>query len=152
VGDQQGYGNKDDLIRTEDRGVMLGADPDVVSERAVKRGADQLGTLGSGNHFLEIQVVDEIYDQKRAALFNLHKGGVTLFLHTGSRGFGHQICDDFLKKMSEKPQITGLPDRQLACAPIESDSGKRYLAAMACAANYAWANRQVMMHLPVNQC
>lgn len=144
---KQGYGNKDDLIRTEDRGVMLGADPDVVSERAVKRGADQLGTLGSGNHFLEIQVVDEIYDQKRAALFNLHKGGVTLFLHTGSRGFGHQICDDFLKKMSEKPQITGLPDRQLACAPIESDSGKRYLAAMACAANYAWANRQVMMHL-----
>ena len=144
---KQGYGNKDDLIRTEDRGVMLGADPDVVSERAVKRGADQLGTLGSGNHFLEIQVVDEIYDQKRAALFNLHKGGVTLFLHTGSRGFGHQICDDFLKKMSEKPQITGLPDRQLACAPIGSDSGKRYLAAMACAANYAWANRQVMMHL-----
>ncbi len=144
---KQGYGNKDDLIRTEDRGVMSGADPDVVSERAVKRGADQLGTLGSGNHFLEIQVVDEIYDSKTADLFNLHKGGITLFLHTGSRGYGHQICDDFLKKMSEMPQVSGLPDRQLACAPIESDTGKRYLAAMACAANYAWANRQVLMHL-----
>ncbi|MBN1906227.1 MAG: RtcB family protein [Deltaproteobacteria bacterium] len=144
---KQGYGNKDDLIRTEERGVMSGADPDLLSERAVKRGVDQLGTLGSGNHFLEIQVVDEIYDSKTADLFNLHKGGVTLFLHTGSRGFGHQICDDFLKRMSENPQITGLPDRQLACAPIESDAGKRYLAAMACAANYAWANRQVLMHL-----
>jgi tRNA-splicing ligase RtcB len=144
---KQGYGSRDDLIRTEERGSMSGADPDAVSERAVKRGIDQLGTLGSGNHFLEIQVVDEIYDQKRADIFNLHKGQITVFLHTGSRGYGHQICDDFLKKMSERPQITGLPDRQLACAPIESKTGKRYLAAMACAANYAWANRQVLMHL-----
>jgi tRNA-splicing ligase RtcB (3'-phosphate/5'-hydroxy nucleic acid ligase) len=144
---KQGYGRKDDLIKTEDKGVMSGADPDVVSERAVKRGTDQLGTLGSGNHFLEIQVVDEIYDQHSAGLFNLHKGQVTVFLHTGSRGYGHQICDDFLKKMSGKPQVTGLPDRQLACAAIKSDMGKQYLAAMACAANYAWANRQVLMHL-----
>jgi tRNA-splicing ligase RtcB (3'-phosphate/5'-hydroxy nucleic acid ligase) len=108
---------------------------------------DQLGTLGSGNHFLEIQVVDEIYDKKTADLFHLHKDQVTVFLHTGSRGYGHQICDDFLKKMSEKPQVTGLPDRQLACATITSDTGRQYLAAMACAANYAWANRQVLMHL-----
>ncbi len=144
---KQGYGNKDDLIKTEDRGVMSGADPDVVSERAVKRGMDQLGTLGSGNHFLEVQVVDEIYNQKTADIFNLHKGQVTVFLHTGSRGYGYQICDDFLKKMSEKPQLTGLPDRQLACAAISSDTGREYLAAMACAANYAWANRQVLMHL-----
>jgi tRNA-splicing ligase RtcB (3'-phosphate/5'-hydroxy nucleic acid ligase) len=144
---KQGYGKKDDLSKTEDRGVMSGADPNVLSERAVKRGIDQLGTLGSGNHFLEIQVVDEIYDQKIANLFNLHKGQVTVFLHTGSRGYGHQVCDDFLKKMSEKPQVTGLPDRQLACATIASDTGRQYLAAMACAANYAWANRQVLMHL-----
>jgi tRNA-splicing ligase RtcB (3'-phosphate/5'-hydroxy nucleic acid ligase) len=144
---KQGYGKKDDLSKTEDRGVMSGADPDVLSERAVKRGMEQLGTLGSGNHFLEIQVVDEIYDQKIADIFNLHKGQVTVFLHTGSRGFGHQICDDFLKKMSEKPQVAGLPDRQLACAAITSDTGRQYLAAMACAANYAWANRQVIMLL-----
>ena len=144
---KKGFGNKEDLSRTEDHGTMSGADPDVLSERAVKRGLDQLGSLGSGNHFLEIQVVDRIFDNKTADRFNLHEGQITVFLHTGSRGFGHQICDDFLKKMSEKPQITGLPDRQLACAPIGSDIGRKYLSAMACAANYAWANRQVLMHL-----
>ena len=121
---KKGFGSRDDLLRTEDNGAMPGADPDVLSERAVKRGLDQLGTLGSGNHFLEIQVVDEIYDKKTAERFNLHEGQITVFLHTGSRGFGHQICDDFLKKMSEKPQITDLPDRQLACAPIDSDIGQ----------------------------
>ncbi len=126
---------------------LPGADPDVLSERAIKRGLDQLGTLGSGNHFLEIQVVDQIYDKKTADHFNLQEGQITVFLHTGSRGFGHQICDDFLKKMSEKPQIADLPDRQLACAPVNSDEGKRYLGAMRCAANYAWANRQCLMYL-----
>ncbi|MGD9159589.1 MAG: RtcB family protein [Desulfobacteraceae bacterium] len=144
---KKGFGSREDLLKTEDNGTMPGADPDVLSERAVKRGLDQLGTLGSGNHFLEIQVVDDIYDKKTANQFNLHKGQITVFLHTGSRGFGHQICDDFLKKMSEKPQITDLPDRQLACAPIGSDIGRKYLSGMACAANYAWANRQVLMHL-----
>lgn len=144
---KKGFGRQEDLLKIEDNGTMSGADPDVLSERAVKRGLDQLGTLGSGNHFLEIQVVDHIYDKKTADRFNLHEGQITVFLHTGSRGFGHQICDDFLKKMTERPQITGLPDRQLACAPIHSEMGRKYLSAMACAANYAWANRQVLMYL-----
>ena len=144
---KKGFGTREDLIKIENNGTMQGADSDVLSERAIKRGLDQLGTLGSGNHFLEIQVVDQIFDKKTADHFNLHEGQITVFLHTGSRGFGHQICDDFLKKMSEKPQITDLPDRQLACAPIGSDIGMKYLSAMACAANYAWANRQVLMHL-----
>ncbi len=145
---QEGYGERDDLERTEDRGTMEGADPTVVSERARRRGSDQLGTLGSGNHFIEIQVVDKIHDSKKAAAFGLSKGQLTILVHSGSRGFGHQICDDFLKKMGSK-NLCGsyrLPDRQLACAPISSDPARQYMAAMACAANYAWANRQVLMH------
>ena len=145
---KQGYGTPLDLERTEDRGVFPGADPSVLSERAVKRGLNQLGTLGSGNHFLEIQKVDRIYDPETAARFNLFEGQVTLFIHTGSRGFGHQICDDFLKEMTKElaRHPFSLPDRELACAPLKSDQARRYLAAMACAANYAWANRQILMH------
>jgi len=145
---KKGMGTEEDLERTEDQGVMKGADPGAVSERAYKRGHDQLGTLGSGNHFLEIQTVDEIYDQDRARAFNLFEGQLTVLIHTGSRGFGHQICDDFLKEMGTKVKEVGfdLPDRQLACAYVTSDTGKRYLSAMACAANYAWANRQIIMH------
>ena len=145
---KKGMGTEEDLERTEDQGVIRGADPGAVSERAYKRGHDELGTLGSGNHFLEIQTVDEIYDQKRARAFNLFEGQLTVLIHTGSRGFGHQICDDFLKEMATKVKEAGfdLPDRQLACAYITSDAGKRYLSAMACAANYAWANRQIIMH------
>jgi len=145
---KKGMGTEEDLERTEDQGVMKGADPGAVSERAYKRGHDELGTLGSGNHFLEIQTVDEIYDQDRARAFNLFEGQLTVLIHTGSRGFGHQICDDFLKEMGTKVKEAGfdLPDRQLACAYVTSDAGKRYLSAMACAANYAWANRQIMMH------
>ena len=147
---KKGFGSAEDLERTEDRGTMEGADPSVLSERAVKRGKDQLGTLGSGNHFVEIQVVDEVYDLEKAKAYNLIEGQVTLFIHSGSRGFGHQICDDFLKQMSA-PQAAGrksieLPDRQLACSYLKSDQGRRYLAAMACAANYAWANRQILMY------
>ena len=144
----QGMGEKEDLERTEDHGVMKGADPGVISDRALKRGHDELGTLGSGNHFLEIQVVDEIYDTKIANVFNLFEGQLTVLIHTGSRGFGHQICDDFLKEMGTHVRESGftLPDRQLACAYITSDMGKRYLSGMACAANYAWANRQIIMH------
>jgi len=144
----QGMGDKEDLERTEDHGVMKGADPGVISDRAFKRGHDELGTLGSGNHFLEIQVVDEIYDTKIANAFNLFEGQLTVLIHTGSRGFGHQICDDFLKEMGTHVRESGfnLPDRQLACAYIRSDMGKRYLSGMACAANYAWANRQIIMH------
>ena len=146
---KKGFGTKEDLQRTEDRGAMAGADPSVLSERALTRGRLQLGTLGSGNHFLELQVVDKIYDPSKATGYGLFEGQLTLLIHTGSRGFGHQICDDFLKAMAktfsggEKP--FALPDRQLACAGLKSEMGRRYLAAMACAANYAWANRQILM-------
>jgi len=146
---RNGFGQPEDLERTEDHGTLEGADPTVLSDRAIKRGLDQLGTLGSGNHFLEIQVVDQIYDNKLAEQFHLIEGQITVMIHSGSRGFGHQICDDFLKEMGKQVSVEGiqLPDRQLACAHLKSDLGRRYLAAMACAANYAWANRQVLMHL-----
>ncbi len=145
---KNGFGDTEDLERTEDHGTMEGADPSVLSERALKRGKDQLGTLGSGNHFLEVQVVDQVYDQEKAGAYDLREGQITIFIHSGSRGFGYQICDDFLKEISKKvaKEKFELPDRQLACAPIKSNLGKRYLAAMACAANYAWTNRQVLMH------
>jgi tRNA-splicing ligase RtcB len=146
---RQGYGDQSDLDHTEDGGCMEGADPATVSKRALERGLKQLGTLGSGNHFLEVGVVDKVYDKTAAAAFGLFEGQVTLMLHSGSRGFGYQVCDDSLAALSKHSQKTGiyLPDRQLACAPIKSSAGKRYLGAMACAANYAWANRQVMLHL-----
>lgn len=146
---KKGFGHPEDLEKIEDHGILEGADPSILSERAVKRGLDQLGTLGSGNHFLEIQMVDYIYDQKKAQRFNLFKDQITVFIHSGSRGFGYQICDDFLKEMIGKFQKTDsfLPDRQLVYTPLNSDTGKRYLAAMACAANYAWANRQILMSL-----
>ncbi len=145
---KKGMGDKEDLERTEDWGVFKGADPSAVSDRAFKRGKDELGTLGSGNHFLEIQVVEEIYDMQRANIFNLFEGQTTVLIHSGSRGFGHQICDDFLKEMGSRVRESGfnLPDRQLACSYVKSDLGKKYLSAMACAANYAWANRQIIMH------
>ncbi len=145
----RGYGNEGDLERTEDRGCMEGADPEKVSERAVKRGLSQLGTLGSGNHFLEVGVVDRVYDSRLARALGLSEGQLTILIHTGSRGFGYQVCDDSLKVMMHAVRKYGieLPDRQLACAPLDSKEGKNYLAAMACAANYAWANRQIIMTL-----
>jgi tRNA-splicing ligase RtcB len=145
----QGFGKESDLERTEDGGCLPGADPQAVSERALKRGAGQLGTLGSGNHFLELGVVDEIYAEAEARAFGLFEGQLTVLLHTGSRGFGYQVCDDFLAGMTRSMRSSDLklPDRQLACAPLRSGTGRRYLSAMACAANYAWANRQVLMHL-----
>jgi len=146
---RKGYGTEQDLDHTEERGRLSVADPSKVSPRAVSRGLDQVGTLGSGNHFIEIGVVDEIFDEKTAAAFGLGLNTMTLLIHSGSRGFGYQICDDYLEVMQGAVSKYGidLPDRQLACAPVESPEGKRYLAAMACAANYAWANRQVMMEL-----
>jgi len=146
---RKGYGLQEDLDRTENRGAMEGADPSLLSERARKRGLDQLGTLGSGNHFLEIQSVEEVFDPEIAGDFRLFEGQLTVLIHSGSRGFGHQICDDYIKEMGDTPWVRqlGLPDRQLVCAPLRSELGRRYLAAMACAANYAWANRQVLMHL-----
>ncbi|MBM4041938.1 MAG: RtcB family protein [Planctomycetes bacterium] len=146
---RRGYGRAEDLDHTEANGCLDGADPDVVSHRAYERGAGQCGTLGSGNHFVEVQVVDEVYDQAAAEAFGLGVGSVTVMIHSGSRGFGYQICDEYvnsLVKAAQKYQI-GLPDRQLACAPVNSPEGQRYLGAMRCAANYAWANRQALMHL-----
>ncbi len=145
----KGYGSESDLERTEENGRMTGADPGALSDRAIKRGLDQVGTLGSGNHFLELGVVDEVYDERTGEHFGLAKGDVTVMVHSGSRGLGYQVCDDSLEVMQRAVSNYGieLPDRQLACAPVESPEGRRYLAAMACAANYAWANRQVMMAL-----
>jgi tRNA-splicing ligase RtcB len=144
---RHGYGEPEDLEHTEDGGCLEGADPAALSERALERGRDQLGTLGSGNHFLEVGVVEEIYQPETARLFDLRLGQVTLMLHSGSRGLGYQVCDDALAVMTRLAARTHLelPDRQLACAPIGSPEGQRYLAAMACAANYAWANRQVLL-------
>ncbi|MFA5388810.1 MAG: RtcB family protein [Candidatus Omnitrophota bacterium] len=149
---KKGYGLEEDLEFTEDRGFMEGADPSIVSKRAYERGADQSGTLGSGNHFLEIQVIDEIYDEVKANSFDLFKGQVTMMIHSGSRGLGYQICDDYVKGMVSCLDKYGInvPDRQLACAPLDSPEGRGYLAAMKCAANYAWANRQCLMHLARN--
>ena len=146
---QHGFGIDSDLDHTEDGGCMENADPDVVSNRALERGKKQLGTLWSGNHFLEVGVVEEIYDTKSARVFGLFEGQVTLIVHSGSRGFGYQVCDDFLVLMKKHVQKLGfeLPDRQLACAMIQSKKGIRYYNAMACAANYAWANRQILMHI-----
>jgi len=142
-----GFGDTSDLDRTEDGGCMQNADPELISERALVRGSKQLGTLGSGNHFLEVGVVDEIFYPEAARVFGLFEGQVTVMLHTGSRGLGYQICDDFLAMMTRHVKTLGLnlPDRQLACAMIQSTEGQRYFNAMACAANYAWANRQILM-------
>lgn len=146
---KRGYGIEDDLEMTEECGAIEGADPSAVSERAYERGKTQSGTLGSGNHFLEVQVVDQLYDADLADAFGLEMGQVTVMIHSGSRGLGYQVCDDFIKvmlKCLEKYHIH-VPDRQLASAPVESAEGKTYLAAMRGAANYAWNNRQCLMHL-----
>jgi len=145
----RGLGREQDLIACEDGGKMESADPGAVSGRAVKRGLNQLGTLGSGNHFLEVDVVDEVYDETAARAFGLVGGRVTIGIHVGSRGLGHQVCTDSLEVMQRAIARYGLsiPDRQLACAPVGSPEGRDYLGAMAAAANYAWANRQVITDL-----
>jgi tRNA-splicing ligase RtcB len=145
---ENGYGEAEDLERTEDKGMMEGADPEVVSQRAMERGRNQLGTLGSGNHFLEIEVVDEIFDQDTARVFGLFENQIVVSIHSGSRGFGYQVCDDFIKEMLHKrsKMDVELPDRQLTCAYLKSELGRKYFAAMACAANYAWANREMLAH------
>ncbi|MBD3246719.1 MAG: RNA-splicing ligase RtcB [Candidatus Omnitrophica bacterium] len=146
---RQGMGVEHDLEMCEEHGGFQDADPDVVSERAYARGKPQSGTLGSGNHFLEVQVVDEIYDLQAAAVMGISPGQIGVMIHTGSRGFGYQVCADSLKVMAQcvvKYRLD-LPDRQLACAPLNSPEARRYLGAMRCAANYAWANRQVLTHL-----
>lgn len=145
---QRGYGRSADAQRAEGGGVIDGADPELVSDHAIERGHQQMGTLGSGNHFLEIQAVEELHDPELAAAFGLFEGQLTVMIHSGSRGLGHQVCTDYVRELDKAANRYGiaLPDRQLACAPASSDEGRRYLAAMAAAANFATANRQVMTH------
>jgi tRNA-splicing ligase RtcB len=136
----------DDIERTESGGCLEGADPAAVSERAHLRGRDQLGTMGSGNHFVELQVVETVLDAATAEVFGLDEGQLTVLIHSGSRGLGHQVCTDYVRLMDSRIAAyrIHLPDRQLACAPASSPEGRRYLAAMAAAANFAWANRQAI--------
>lgn len=145
---EQGYGEPSDLEKIESGGCIEGADPSLISNKAYERGRAQQGTLGSGNHFLEIQYVEEIYDEKVATALGLFRNQITIMIHTGSRGFGHQVCTDFLEVMERavtKYNIS-LPDKELACAPFGSPEAQDYLSAMRAAANYAWANRQCIMH------
>lgn len=145
----EGFGEQSDLEFIEENGCLHQAEPECVSDRAYQRGATQVGTLGSGNHFLEIGKVEKIYHPQAAALFGLRQDSVVVIIHTGSRGFGHQICDEYIKTALQAVNKYGidLPDKQLACAPLTSDEGRRYLGAMRCGANFAFVNRQVIMHL-----
>ncbi|WP_319460739.1 RtcB family protein [Micromonospora sp. RTP1Z1] len=145
---ERGYGVQRDLDRCEDYGAVDDANPAQVSDRAVERGAHQVGSLGSGNHFLEVQAVEEVYDEAVASAFGLRTGQVCVMIHCGSRGLGHQICTDYVHEMEKAMRGYGIhvPDRQLACAPVSSHEGRAYLGAMAAAANYARANRQLLHH------
>jgi tRNA-splicing ligase RtcB len=144
----QGIGTAEDIEHTESQGCLPGAEPATVSERARVRGADQLGTLGSGNHFLEVQRVASLLDDPAARALGLRAGQVTVLIHSGSRGLGHQVCTDYVRTMDavQSRYAIRLPDRELACAPLSSPEGQRYMAAMACAANFAWGNRAVLAH------
>jgi tRNA-splicing ligase RtcB (3'-phosphate/5'-hydroxy nucleic acid ligase) len=145
---KEGFGHPEDLDHIEEGGCLEGARPDLVSDRAMERGKDQLGTLGSGNHFVEIGYVEAIYDAEAARGLGLFDQQITVIVHTGSRGLGHQVCDDSIKKLLQAAAKYGieLPDRQLCCAPINSPEGSNYLGAMAAAANFAFANRQIIAH------
>ncbi len=146
---EQGYGREEDLELTEDNGCLAGARPEAVSERAIKRGMHQLGSLGSGNHFAEVQYVEHIYDQDVAKVLGIaQKGQIVTTIHCGSRGFGHQIAEEYIKLAESKQAEYGFKvgDRQLASLPLQSEEGQAYLGAMACGANFAWANRQLLMH------
>lgn len=144
---ENGYGTKEDLIRTEEYGRMKGADPRYLSHRAIERGIPQLGTLGAGNHFLEIQKVSEIYDQQVAQVFGIDsEGQILVMIHCGSRGLGHQVASDYIRSMENKFGTRGLPDRELINAPIRSGLGQQYYKSMCAAVNYAFANRQMIAH------
>jgi|UniRef100_A0A7C5AM38 tRNA-splicing ligase RtcB len=145
---KNGFGDASDLAHIEAQGTIEGADPEAVSQFALDRGKDQLGTLGSGNHFVEVGYVAEIFDDQLARALGLFKGQITVIVHTGSRGLGHQVCDDYIKVMLKAAAKYGieLPDRQLCCAPVNSPEGRQYLGAMAAAANFAFANRQMITH------
>ncbi|MFQ5942828.1 MAG: RtcB family protein [Anaerolineales bacterium] len=145
---KNGYAREDDIARTEESGRIPGADPSALSQRAKQRGRPQLGTLGAGNHFVEIDVVEQVFSDEAASAMALTEGHLVVQIHCGSRGFGHQVCTDYVREF--QPAVhrykIQLPDRELVCAPLDSPEGKRYMAAMACAANYAFANRQIMAH------
>jgi tRNA-splicing ligase RtcB len=143
----RGLATAGDIAHTEAEGRLDGADPDAVSDRALERGAEQCGTLGSGNHFLEVQIVDHVFDEEAAAVMGLEKDMVCVMIHSGSRGLGYQVCDDALALLRRVPEKYGiaLPDRQLACAPVNSPEGQHYIGAMRAAANFAWCNRQLLM-------
>jgi len=145
---ENGFGSEEDKEFCEENGALKGAKPEVVSKKARNRGRTQLGTLGSGNHFLEVQYVAEIYDEKAAEVMGLEEGMVTVMIHCGSRGLGHQVCSDFLTVLDRAVRKYGikLPDRQLACAPINSREGQDYFAGMAASANFAWCNRHIISH------
>jgi tRNA-splicing ligase RtcB len=144
---QRGLGTQRDVEYTEAGGRLDGANPDAVSDRAIARGEEQCGTLGSGNHFLEVQVVDHVFDEEAASVLGLEKDMVCVMIHSGSRGLGYQVCDDALAMLRKVPEKYGiqLPDRQLACAPVDSPEGQKYIGAMRAAANFAWCNRQLLM-------
>ncbi len=148
---KEGFGTPEDLAHCEEGGCLPWAEPDRVSDVARKRGADQVGTLGSGNHFLEIDEVAEVFEPETAAAFGLSVGQIAFLVHSGSRGLGYQVCDDNLVVLGEamRRHRIEVPDRQLACAPVRSEEGRGYLGAMAAAANFAWANRQVMQGLAI---
>jgi tRNA-splicing ligase RtcB len=145
---KNGYAQPEDLPRTEEAGRIEAADPTCVSRRAKERGRPQLGTLGGGNHFIEVDIVEDVFHPEAARAMGLVEGTLALQIHCGSRGLGHQVCSDYVKELQAAVQRYGirLPDRELVCAPLDSPEGRRYLAAMACAANYAFANRQVLAH------
>ena len=145
---ERGFGDAEDLLHIEEGGCLQGADFDLVSDQAFERGRDQLGTIGSGNHFVEVGYVDEVHEPDLAGRIGLAPGGLTIIVHTGSRGFGYRICEDNLRTMQKAADRYGiwLPDRQLCCAPFRSEEGQSYLAAMKCGANFAFANRQVVTH------
>lgn len=149
---KKGFASEEDLYSTESGGCIAGANPEMVSDRALERGYDQVGTLGSGNHFLEIGKVDEIFNLDIAKRWGLLKGKLTLMIHSGSRGLGHQVCSDYLKVFEKAVKKYGInvKDMQLACAPIKSEEGENYISALKCAANFAWANRQLLQHLAIS--
>ncbi len=145
---EHGYGRPEDLIHCEESGTIKGGDPSAVSDRAKNRGLPQIGTLGSGNHFLEVQYVERIFEPEIAQFMGLYENQIVVLIHSGSRGLGHQVCTDYLRDMGEAMRRYGidLPDRQLACVPVHSPEGQAYLAGMRAAANFAWANRQGITH------
>jgi len=145
---ERGFGSAEDIDHIEEQGCIEGADPDCVSEKAMERGRAQLGTLGSGNHFVEVGYIAEVFDETIAQALGLWRDQATVIVHTGSRGLGHQVCDDYIRVMLDAARKYGidLPDSQLCCAPVASIEGKQYLGAMACAANFAFTNRQMITH------